>query len=213
MWRSWLVLLLASGVAHGDRLPIGISATVGIGLGAASTDPINDADTNLAYSAKVDLGYRFADRAMVLLHGGFASRVTEREYSPDPMFDTIYEYAAVPLQVGVGGLYMLSDRLYVSGWAGIERVWRTEVCETFIYTNHGNGNHPDEMYCSDQPWKRFGGNAPAFGAAVGFDAIAGSHRLTIAASISHAFSDGDNQYEQYSYSSLALDVGYRFWAN
>jgi hypothetical protein len=208
------MLLIASGTAHADppRVPIGIIGTVGLG----GNSPSNDSDTtsrpDLAFSVKLDVGYRFDERLMVGFHGAFSSAVAEHESSTDSMFDTDYQYAFLPLQLGITGLYAVDDHTYVSGWAGIQRGWRRLACQTNMY--NGMPGRPDDTTCADRPWSSFGGTTPAFGVSVGFDPWVGlDHRLTFGASVSYALASGANEYDQFSYATLAIEVGYRFWAN
>ena len=60
---------------------------------------------------------------------------------------------------------------------------------------------------AEGPWQRVG-TTPAVGASIGADALQfGAHRLTVTATITHAF-----QAETIpSYTSMWISVGYRFW--
>lgn len=111
------MLLIASGTAHADppRVPIGIIGTVGFGVNSPGND-LNTSSPDQAFSVKLDVGYRFHERLMIGFHGAFSSAVTEHEYSTDSMFDTDYQYAVLPLQLGITGLYAVDDHTYV--WGG-----------------------------------------------------------------------------------------------
>jgi hypothetical protein len=204
--------VIASGTARAE-IPLGITATVGAGLDRTSgDDQSGGGSVDRAYSVKLDLGVRVRERWMIGAHGSFATVETVHRFFSDtiegvPVEDDEWRVLR-PLQLGVSALYLVEDRIYVSLWAGIHGGWPKTVCRTHRHET------PSAALCFDSRFEPFGEVAPAFGFAIGDDLLVhGAHRLTVALSGSYALTSGDIEYFQYSYATLSIDLGYRFWAN
>lgn len=211
--RWCLAVLLASGTAAADssstRVPLGMVASVGGGY-ASRHDEIYQPDrSDAVLSVQLDLGYRFHDRAMAGIHAAFASGVSVDEPYPMSMFSYTFDYLYRPLQLGVGGLIMVHDRVFVSPWLGVQRNWRELEQRTTTF-NGMPGREPEVSY-GNGDWESFGGTSPVFGVSTGWDAaLFGDHRITVSASFTHAFLD---QADRFTYTSFAVSVGYRLWSH
>jgi hypothetical protein len=212
--RGAVVIVLLGGIAHAepqaDPLPFGVVATAGIGTGTTVGLWEHGADFEAIAAIQLDAGVRFRN-AMVGVHLSIDSGTPQTVTHAASMFDEEWLYTYRPMHIGVTGHLVKQDRFYVAPWLGVQTGWRRQECSTF--TDHRTvPPSPPATTCMRLDWESLQRWGPALGFSVGADAFAlGRHRVTVTATFTYAdISDEQEDYD-FSYTSLWLGVGYRFW--
>ena len=209
--RWCVAVLLVSGVARAepDATPLPFGALITAGIGTAGS---GDRGYDPVTAIQLDVGVR-GRAVMGGAHVSFSSGTPLDVYVPLDMYSYHYIYTFRPMQIGLFGHWVLSDRFFGSLWLGMQSGWWRRECTTTTY--HGS-SMPDVTTCGRGDWEFLDARAGAFGLGIGADLVeVKGHRLTATAAFSHAeFGASGLLYgnpNTLAYTTLWLGIGYRFW--
>ena len=128
--RICAALLFVTGAARADPDVTPFGAVVTAGVGTAASDYYDGPNYEPITAIELDLGVRLR-KSMLGVHVGFSSGTRQMDSQHLSMHDDEWIYTYRPMQIGFTIHRALHDRVYASGWLGVQSGWRRTECHTF----------------------------------------------------------------------------------
>jgi hypothetical protein len=198
-----------------------LAAAVSAGIGTAAIGNIDSAIDYYSYGERgmvqtlaADVGIRVNERLMLGLHAGAASKTTFVDGFSDFLGTHETHYGVRTIHYGVTAQLAVTHNVWLAPWLGVQDSMRHADC--YLDDDGAVYGSPSTMECepTSQSWDYHFDLQPAYGLSAGVDVYEQGGRrvsLVVAAMRSSVTPIDGQPYFKGSYSSLSLDVAYRFW--